>query len=86
MENNLFICDCEDIEHQMVISQDLDDKYKEIYVSIHLSQYHNFFQRLWIGIKYVFGKKSRNGNWDVICLDEKKIIKLKEILERKLNE
>lgn len=86
MENNLFICNCSDIEHQMIVSIDSEDKEKEIYVSIHLSDYHNFFQKLWIGIKYIFGKKSKYGNWDVIILNEKDMIKLKEILERKLNE
>lgn len=84
MENILFICDCCDIEHQMVISHDSQDK--EIYISIHLADYKNFFQRLWIGIKYIFGKKSKYGKWDEIILNKDEIIRLKEVLERKLNE
>ena len=37
MENDIFICDCEDIEHQLVVSRDVDEK--ELTLSIHLSQY-----------------------------------------------
>ena len=70
MENDIFICDCEDIEHQLVVSRDVDEK--ELTLSIHLSQYQNFFQRIWVAIKYVFGKKSIYGAWDVIILNEKK--------------
>jgi hypothetical protein len=84
MENDLFICDCEDIEHQLVVSSDVEEK--ELIFSIHLSQYQNFLQRILVAIKYVFGKKSKYGAWDVIILNEKKIIRLKEILERKINE
>ena len=83
MENDIFICDCEDIEHQLVVSRDVDEK--ELTLSIHLSQYQNFFQRIWVAIKYVFGKKSIYGAWDVIILNEKKMIKLKNLIEKELN-
>ena len=83
MENDIFICDCEDIEHQLVVSRDVDEK--ELTLSIHLSQYQNFFQRIWVAIKYVFGKKSVYGAWDVIILNEKKMIKLKNLIEKELN-
>lgn len=84
MEKVLFICDCGDIEHQMIILNDPTEK--EIYFEIHLSDNKKFFQRLWIGIKYIFGKKSKYGNWDEIILNQEEMIRLKEILERKLNE
>ena len=83
MENDIFICDCEDIEHQLVVSREVDEK--ELTLSIHLSQYQNFFQRIWVAIKYVFGKKSIYGAWDVIILNEKKMIKLKNLIEKELN-
>ena len=83
MENDIFICDCEDIEHQLVVSRDVDEK--ELTLSIHLSQYQNFFQRILVAIKYVFGKKSIYGAWDVIILNEKKMIKLKNLIEKELN-
>lgn len=85
MKNDLFICVCGDIEHQFVVSSDTEENEKELYFSIHLSQYHNFFQRFWIAIKYIFGKNSIYGNWDVIILDEEKMIKLKDIIEVELN-
>lgn len=84
MKNDLFICDCGDIEHQLVVSDDTEDNQKELNISIHLYQYRNFFQRLLVGIKYIFGKNSIYGNWDVIILNEENIIKLKNILENKL--
>ena len=85
MENNLFICGCGDIEHQMIILNDPLEKEKEIYIEIHLKDTKNFFERLWIGIKYIFGKKSKYGNWDEIILNEEKMIKLKNIIEKELN-
>jgi hypothetical protein len=83
MENDIFICDCEDIEHQLVVSRDVDEK--ELILSIHLSQYQNFFQRILVAIKYVFGKKSIYGAWDIIILNEKNMIKLKNLIEKELN-
>lgn len=84
MKDNLFICDCGDIEHNFVVSSNLEDNEKELYVSIYLSQYRNFFQRVWVAIKYIFGKKSKYGAWDVVILNEENMIRLKKIIEEEL--
>lgn len=84
MKNELFICDCGDVEHQMIILHDPTEKEKEIYIEIHLSDSKTFFQRLWIGIKYIFGKKSKYGNWNEIILNEENMIRLKNVIEGEL--
>jgi hypothetical protein len=39
-------------------------EYVELYTSIFLAQHRSIFRRIWVGIKYVFGYKSRYGHWD----------------------
>jgi len=80
----LFICDCGDVEHQFIISHDSDDK--EIYISIHLASYMSFFQRTITAIKYIFGKKSIYGAFDVIILNKNQIIELRNSLNQKIKD
>lgn len=83
MNRHLFICDCEDLEHHLVIQSD-DINEKEIVLSIHLYQYRSFFQRCILGIKYIFGIDSKYGHYDAVILNEDSIRDLKTILEKKL--
>ena len=66
MENNILICDCLSVEHQIVISRYTDDSYnsKMVLAQIHLSSNRGFFSRLKHGIKYIFGYKCKYGDWD----------------------
>ncbi len=52
----------------------------ELYLSFFLSQYHNFFGRLWIAIKYLFGCGCRYGHWDCILFNPKDTDRLIELL------
>jgi hypothetical protein len=72
LEREIFICDCHSLEHQCSIFQ----YEEEIYFEIHLSNYKNFFQRLLQGIKYIFGHKSRQGDWDTFILNPEDKLKL----------
>ena len=65
---NVTICACHSSEHQILT--EYDEKYNQIYVQIHLSTHKNFFKRIWVAIKYVFGYKSRYGEWDNIIIDK----------------
>jgi len=80
----LFICDCGDVEHQFIISYDSEDK--EIYISVHLRNYMSFFQRIIIAIKYIFGKKSIYGAFDVVILNKNQIIELRDCLNQKIKD
>jgi hypothetical protein len=47
-----------------------DDDDKLLYTEVHLRTYHNFFKRLWYGLSYAFGYKSRFGAWDEFLFDK----------------
>ncbi len=71
----LFICSCSSLEHQMMFWRE-DEKNGFLYAEVHLTNRDNFFERLWYGLKYVFGCKSRFGAWDEFLFtieDEKKL-------------
>jgi hypothetical protein len=49
----------------------------ELSVTIHLCNRQNFFKRLWAGLKYAFGFKSKFGAWDEFIMapkDQKELI------------
>lgn len=74
----LFIrCECNSSEHQFTIAYS-NDKDDEFYLTTHLTTYHHFFKRVWIGIKYAFGYKCRYGNFDTVIISR---IESKRIIE-----
>ena len=61
--NELFICQCNNIEHQLIFSYFSDDENREVYVSVHLSP-DSFWKRIWNSIKYIFGYRCMFGHFD----------------------
>ena len=68
MKNEIFICECNSPEHQFLIT--FEDSY--FVITPYLSPYLNFFKRLILGIKYIFGYKSSYGAFDSIMLSKKR--------------
>jgi hypothetical protein len=58
--NYWFECICAHDEHTIRFTLDKEDK--EIYTSVFLAN-RNFFKRIILGIKYIFGGKSRYGHF-----------------------
>jgi hypothetical protein len=83
MNREIIICDCNSLDHQIVIWWDEEDKL--IYAYIHLVSRKNFFQRLGHAIKYVFGYKSRFGAWDEFIFSEEAEESLQKYLENARN-
>lgn len=77
MESDLFVCACYNVEHQIIFGY--DPKWDEIYVSIHLRP-DNFFKRIKNAIKYIFGHRSKWGDFDEFIFNDKDIERLKTIL------
>ncbi len=75
-----FQCDCMSQEHTFGIEFDAEDK--EAVIHVQLCQYRSFFKRLVVGIKYVFGYKSKYGHWDTTMLDEEKFMDLYNLMTR----
>jgi hypothetical protein len=55
--------------------------YKEVYLQPYLITHKNFFSRLWWGLRYAFGYRSRLGSWDDIIITHHNIQTLKEVVE-----
>ena len=78
IKTEIFICECNSPEHQFMIEADED----KVYLTPHLSPYLNFFQRCVLGIKYIFGYKSRYGAFDSVVLSRSRIKKLIDSLQK----
>jgi hypothetical protein len=85
-EQNVFICQCMSDEHQFVFTFDPDNEdveYQECYLDVHLNPgRRGFWKRLWYGLKYAFGHRSKYGNWDstIVCVEDAR--KLRDLLDK----
>ena len=77
MYHNLFVCKCNSVEHQFVVSQ-FDDE-EEVYISVRLNAYGNVFQRLWRALKYVFNID--DAEYSEVILDKENQQKFIELLQ-----
>lgn len=78
MENKLFVCECDSVEHQFVVSYDPDHEWDEIYISVRINHYGNFFQRAARAIKYLF--KGCEAGYGEVILDEARTQELIRVL------
>ncbi len=81
-ENHYFECICGCDEHTIRFT--LDKEGKEIYTSVFLASHRNFFVRIFLGIKYIFGGKSRYGqfgNWSLSTHDADRIERMLNMLK-----
>ena len=76
--NELFICQCHNIEHQLIFSYFPDDC--ELFVSIHLIPEYNIWKRIWMAIKYIFGYKSIYGHFDEFIFKKSDADKLQKVV------
>lgn len=82
INRELLVCGCGNLEHQLVFTY-FDDE-PEVYVEMHLKPLP-FWERLRLGIKYIFGYQSRYGSFDEIILNKSHISTLNKVID-KLNE
>lgn len=75
-KDEVFVCECNSYEHQFIFLYDEEDN--ELFLSVHLSTYLNFWKRLWYAAKYVFGYKSRFGEFDNTIVRYEDLNRLKE--------
>lgn len=82
MEKQVIDCACHSSEHIILFTKDSDfeDNYKCVYMHYFL-QDTVWYKRVWLGIKYIFGFKSRYGHFGEFIIDENNIDKFKEIVE-----
>ena len=75
---DLLICECEDVDHSMVVRWDDDDEF--VYVNIHLKTLP-LFDRLKNAFNYILGKRSRYGDFDEFILRAEDLPKVEKIVE-----
>lgn len=94
MDDTMLVqCTCADTDHIMIWQMDsrffdsdfLEQYPPEFYVDVHLSTWKGFWCRLWVGIKYIFGHKSRYGDFGGCSLNIKDADRIMEFLERYKN-
>jgi hypothetical protein len=69
-KTHLLLCGCSTPEHQLIFRYDPDDEpvEKALYISVHLGYWENFWRRWIMAVKYLFGYKSRYGEFDEIIV------------------
>jgi hypothetical protein len=80
MKEKFIICSCYSLDHLIHLWYD-EDEPGLVYIAIHLNTYHGFLWRLWHGLRYAFGHKSRYGCWDEFMFNTESLMKLKTFLE-----
>ena len=66
--NHYIICACSSDEHTLRLMHFKSDPkagndFDEVYWSVYLNAYP-WYKRLWIAVRYVFGYRSKFGDWD----------------------
>jgi len=87
-----FECSCGSDEHTLRFILDFDSlndgtdsdypPYPEIYTSVFLNHYDAWYRRLWRGIKYIFGYKSKHGHFDSFSMRPGDIPRFREMLDK----
>ena len=78
-KKELFICECNSIEYQIVMSYFEDEK--EVYCSVHLIPERNVFKRIIHAVKYVFGHRSVYGDFDEFIFNPKDADRLQSVVD-----
>lgn len=81
MEESIFICGCNNVEHQLLFRYFKNDKPQTVYMSVHLITEKNIFKRIYLAIKYIFGYKSKYGHFDEFIFKHKDKNKLQQICD-----
>ena len=80
-KQELFICACNSVEHQLIMSYFADEEDREVYCSMHLKPERNIFKRIWKAIKYIFGHRSIYGDFDEFIFKQEDADRLQQIAD-----
>lgn len=86
-KEHFIVCACRDLEHMMRFQYFADDEDIEriIYFETHLRTWRNIFRRYWEAVKYLWGYKSRYGEFDEVLMDKEEVKKLVDYLQEYLD-
>ena len=79
LKKEYFVCECHSDEHMINFWYDEDDN--ELHIGVHLYQ-PKFWDRVKIAVKYIFGYRSKYGEWDDFLVKPEDADKIKSCLEK----
>lgn len=80
INHELFICQCNNTEHQLIFTSFEDDEDCDVYVSVHLTPEYNIWRRIWMAIKYIFGYKCCYGHFDEFIFKKSDADRLQKVV------
>lgn len=80
MKNDLFICECNSVEHQIIFSYFEDADSTDVYMTVHLVPEYRIWKRIWYAIKYIFGYRCKYGHFDEFIFKKEDVNKLQSIV------
>lgn len=81
VENELFICQCNSERHQLIFTYFPDDEVKTVYLAVHLIPERRILKRIWLAIKYIFGKTCKYGHFEDFIFKKEDADKLQKIVD-----
>jgi hypothetical protein len=85
MDREYVECNCSCSEHTLRFAWFRNEKDPALYVDVFLHQYYGFWKRLWLGIKYICGHKSKYGHFDEALLFRAEVENLRDVCNKFLD-
>jgi hypothetical protein len=85
----VFICDCFSNEHQLVLCYMFGDDeldFDTMTFQFYLNPTFGFWKRIGVAIRYIFGYKSKYGDWDDYMVNHKDCDKLIDYFQKLKND
>lgn len=82
-----FECTCSSFDHN--VRWEVDKEMGTISLSLPLNHWRKWYSRVWLGLKYIFGRTERYGHYDTVELNPDDYGRIRNLLdesERKLKE
>lgn len=77
----VLLCECHSAEHTMLILGDNDPNCPYVYIYLHLCP-DRFFRRIINAVKYIFGHRSKYGDFDEFILRWNDVEKLQGVVDK----
>jgi len=77
-------CNCNSPEHVFKFTLEKEDNW--IIMEPFLCHYNSFLKRIWLGLKYILGYKSKTGHFDTVLIGVEKAKLIRDICEELINE
>ena len=78
MENDILVCACHNVDHNVIVTHDTEDEL--VYVNVRLEDDQSFSDRFKTAFKYIFKIKRYKSDYTEFILDSNDIPKLKRII------